>query len=226
MSVPGSVGRRGCLTGRWRASNAAPSAMQLASCARAAARSHQPAGRHALGTHAADNPRSGSAHDSLGAKGEATRICISRHRTRVTSMATMYSATRPLMLIAAVWRRPSLQEALAERSRQTQQAVATGLQRACGTQDCARSRGEARLLDGSTVRQQCSARLFVASVMCPGRGTKPPTSRAPRSRHTYSRQAMKRQRTRPSGTEREATLICISRESNPGHIDGNDVFCH
>ncbi len=20
--------------------------------------------------------------------------------------------------------------------------------------------------------------------------------------------------------------ICISRESNPGHIDGNDVFCH
>ena len=21
-------------------------------------------------------------------------------------------------------------------------------------------------------------------------------------------------------------LCCISRESNPGHIDGNDVFCH
>ena len=28
------------------------------------------------------------------------------NRTRVTSMATMYSATRPLMLIAAVWQRP------------------------------------------------------------------------------------------------------------------------
>ena len=38
-------------------------------------------------------------------------------------------------------------------------------------------------------------------------------------RHTCCKQ---RQHHRATARRQE----CISRESNPGHIDGNDVFCH
>ena len=49
------------------------------------------------------------------------------------------------------------------------------------------------------------------------------------SSRTGKEELLARERLSPAGalTARvDPMAICISRESNPGHIDGNDVFCH
>ena len=77
-------------------------------------------------------------------------------------------------------------------------------------------RAGAMLLDGSVARQQCSTQHYAASVMRPGRGTKPPTSRASRSGHKCSRQSMERQRTRLSGNNRGSHVHMHQPGIEPG----------
>ena len=97
-----------------------------------------------------------------------TDVASAGNRTRVTSMATMYSTTRPPMLGAMLFTGTTMQ-----------------------------------LVLGHTHTPGGFPRVHVPAEQV--------------------RTALADAFTLPPS---QATPICIGRESNPGHIDGNDVFCH
>ena len=179
------------------------------------ARSHQPAGRHAPGTDTADKPWSGSAHDPLwNKKGKLHAHASAGNRTRVTSMATMYSATRPLMLLLEMnlFTRRCTDPAFV----QMHSSVA--------------ARPQASFKDHEFVQGTASSPEDLKGTWCSGIT---PAQHAggpgfnPQRVHGCLPDSISQQSTRPvSGSAVRFWKECISRESNPGHIDGNDVFCH
>ena len=123
------------------------------------------------------------------------------NRTRATSMATMYSAARPLMqpvhVMCTVWKQTPC---LCSLSLWRPAVIISG--------------GSSCVLISGTKKTHCGQRM--AALTCDYR-----------TRHqTPATLHERRQGSLSCGHRPASSDACISRESNPGHIDGDDVLCH